>query len=55
MIAERLSARSKPDNTLEKAAELKTLLVESIERLKPRQKGEFGTSDGSNPNLFPGI
>jgi hypothetical protein len=40
-----LSERGTPDNTLERAAELKSLLTESIARLKPRDKGDFGTSD----------
>jgi hypothetical protein len=33
------------DNTLERAAELKKVLSESIDRLKPRDGNEFGTSD----------
>jgi hypothetical protein len=45
LIEQRLSARSAPDNTLERAAELKLLLTEGITRLKPRDKGEAGTSD----------
>jgi hypothetical protein len=45
MIDARLAERSAPDNTLERAAELKTLLAESVTRLKPRDKGDFGTSD----------
>jgi len=40
-----LSERGAPDNTLERAAELKSLLAESIARLKPRDKDDFGTSD----------
>jgi hypothetical protein len=44
VIANRLAARQQPDSTLERAAELKALLTESIERLKPRQ-GESGISD----------
>jgi hypothetical protein len=40
-----LSERGAPDNTLERTAELKSLLTESIARLKPRDKGDFGTSD----------
>jgi hypothetical protein len=43
-IAERLTARGAPDQPLERATELKALLLESIQRLKPRG-GEFGTSD----------
>jgi hypothetical protein len=41
----RLAARHAPDNTLERAAELKTLLAESITRLKPRDQGDFGVSE----------
>lgn len=33
------------DNTLERASALKQTLTDSIERLKPRHKGDFGTSD----------
>jgi len=45
VITERLAARNLPDSTLERAAELKALLAESIERLKPRQGEDFGTTD----------
>jgi hypothetical protein len=46
MIKARLSARGiKDEDVLERAAELKKLLSESIHRLKPQGKGEFGTSD----------
>ncbi|MBZ0286473.1 MAG: hypothetical protein K8I30_02580, partial [Anaerolineae bacterium] len=45
IIDARLAQRGAPDNTLERAAELKTLLAESIDRLKPRHRGESGTSD----------
>jgi hypothetical protein len=45
MIDQRLSARGAPDNTLERAAELKLLLTEGIVRLKPRDKGDSGISD----------
>ncbi|MBB5955389.1 hypothetical protein FHS29_001970 [Saccharothrix tamanrassetensis] len=44
VITERLAARGAADQPLERAAELKTLLLESILRLKPRD-GDFGTSD----------
>jgi len=44
-IGARLATRGRPDSTLERAAELKALLAESIERLKPRQGGNFGISD----------
>jgi hypothetical protein len=45
LIDVRLSQRAAPDNTLERAAELKMLLAESVARLKPRDKGDIGTSD----------
>jgi hypothetical protein len=45
LIEARLAARHAPDNTLERAAELKTLLAESIARLKPRGQGDFGASE----------
>jgi hypothetical protein len=45
IIDARLAKRGAADNTLERAAELKSLLVESITRLKPRGKEDFGTSD----------
>ena len=44
VITRRLAARGAPDQPLERAAELKALLLESIQRLKPRD-GDFGTSD----------
>jgi hypothetical protein len=44
LIGTRLSARGQPDNTLERAAELRAVLAESIERLKPRGE-DFGTTD----------
>lgn len=44
VITERLAARSVPDQPLERATELKALLLESILRLKPRD-GEFGITD----------
>ncbi|MEV0680328.1 hypothetical protein AB0I60_27810 [Actinosynnema sp. NPDC050436] len=44
VIDARLAARGVPDQPLERAAELKSLLLESILRLKPREGG-FGTSD----------
>jgi hypothetical protein len=45
LITQRLAQQGAHDNTLERAAELKTVLAESIARLKPRDKGDFGTSD----------
>jgi len=45
VIAERLAERGAPDDALERAAELKSLLAESVRRLKPRGGGDFGTSD----------
>ncbi len=43
-IDARLTARGAPDQPLERATELKELLLVSIQRLKPRD-GDFGTSD----------
>lgn len=45
IIDSRLAQRGEDGNTLERAAELKALLTEGIARLKPRDKGDFGTSD----------
>jgi hypothetical protein len=45
IIEARLAERGASDNTLERAAELKAVLSESIARLKPRDQGDFGTSD----------
>jgi len=45
VVEANLAGRDAPNDTLERAAELKSLLTESIERLKPRDKGDFGTSD----------
>lgn len=45
VIEARLAERGEDGNTLERAAELKALLTEGIARLKPRDKGDFGTSD----------
>jgi hypothetical protein len=44
-IDARLAARGAPDQPLERAAELRVLLAESIERLRPRGESAFGTSD----------
>jgi hypothetical protein len=44
-VEQRLAARGAPDQPLERAAELRALLTESIARLKPRDGGDFGTSD----------
>lgn len=45
LIEARLDEKQRDDNTLERAAELKLLLAESIDRLKPRGEGEFGMMD----------
>jgi hypothetical protein len=45
MIDERLAARGAPDQPLERANELKALLADHIARLKPRDGGEFGTTE----------
>ena len=44
-IDERLAARGAPDQPLERANELKSLLADGIARLKPRDGGEFGTTE----------
>jgi hypothetical protein len=44
-VTRQLKARSAPDNTLERAQELRALLAESIERLKPNPDEPFGTTD----------
>ncbi len=44
-VSRRIAARGAPDNTLERTHELKNMLSESIERLKPDQAENFGTSD----------
>ena len=43
-IDRRLAGRDRPDQSLERAAELKAVLLESIERLKPRDQ-QSGTSE----------
>ena len=45
IIDERLAARGAPDQPLERANELKALLADRIARLKPRDGGDFGTTD----------
>lgn len=46
LVDSRLSDRNANlDDTLERTVELKTILAESIARLKPRGKSDFGTSD----------
>lgn len=44
-IDERLAAREAPDQPLERANELKSLLADHIARLKPRDGSEFGTTE----------
>lgn len=44
-IDERLAARGAPDQPLERAIELKALLADRIAALKPRDSGDFGTSE----------
>lgn len=41
----RLANRGAPDQPLERAAELRVILAERIDRLKPREGGEFGTTE----------
>lgn len=45
LVEKRLAVQKLPDNPLERAAELKSVLAESIERLKPRTGADFDTSD----------
>jgi hypothetical protein len=45
LIDRRLVGKGLDGNTLARAAELKVVLTESIERLKPRDQGDFGTTD----------
>lgn len=45
LIDQRLADHGTPAGTIERAVELKALLVEAIEQLKPRDNGDFGTSD----------
>ena len=44
-IDERLAARGVPDQPLERAIELKALLADRIAALKPRDGGDFGTTE----------
>jgi hypothetical protein len=45
IIDERLAERGAPDAPLERANELKALLADRIARLKPRDGGDFGTTE----------
>jgi hypothetical protein len=45
VIGTRLRARNVPDTTLERATELKSLFMESIQRLKPQSEKAFDTTD----------
>jgi len=45
VIDERLAARGAPDQPLERATELRALLADRIRALKPRDGGEFGTTE----------
>jgi hypothetical protein len=45
VIDERLAARGASDAPLERANELRALLADHIARLKPRDDGEFGTTE----------
>ena len=45
LVDHRLQQRGIQENTLERAAELKNILIESIERLKPPGNGVFDSSD----------
>ncbi|CQD13631.1 hypothetical protein BN000_02996 [Mycobacterium europaeum] len=45
VIDERLAARGAPDHPPERANELKAVLADAIGRLKPRDAGDFGTTE----------
>ncbi|MBZ4588833.1 hypothetical protein GBO21_16120 [Mycobacterium avium subsp. hominissuis] len=45
VIDERLAARGAPDQPIERATELKAVLADAIARLKPRDGGDFGTTE----------
>jgi hypothetical protein len=45
VIDERLAARGAPDQPLERAIELKAVLADRIAQLKPRDGGDFGTTE----------
>ena len=45
VIDERLARRGAPDQPLERANELKALLADRIAALKPRDGGDFGTTE----------
>lgn len=45
VIDERLAARGAPDQPIERANELKAVLADGIARLKPRDGGDFGTTE----------
>jgi len=45
LVEQRLADRGAPPTTLERAAALRAILIESVERMKPRGQGPFGTTD----------
>lgn len=45
LVEQRLAARGAPPTTLERAAALRAILIESVERMKPRGQGDFGATD----------
>jgi hypothetical protein len=45
VIDERLATRGAPDHPVERANELKAVLADGISRLKPRDGGDFGTTE----------
>jgi hypothetical protein len=45
VIDERLAVRGAPDHPVERANELKAVLADGIGRLKPRDGGDFGTTE----------
>ena len=45
LVEQRLAERGAPPTTLERAAALRAILIESVERMKPRGQGAFGATD----------
>ncbi len=45
LVSHRLAQNGQANGTLTRAAELKAVLTESIEKLQPRDEGTFGTTD----------
>jgi hypothetical protein len=45
LVSQRVTQNGQSDGTLIRAAELKSVLTESITKLQPRDEGDFGTTD----------